>query len=46
MKSTEPTLESYEITFNGKVLGRGFWLYVIQIDAPEGRLTGVNYFCR
>jgi hypothetical protein len=30
-------LESYSIKFDGRVLDRGFWLYVIDILAPKGR---------
>lgn len=30
-------MEAYSISFDGRVLNRGFWLYVIVIDAPEGR---------
>lgn len=30
-------MEAYSIKFDGRVLDRGFWLYVIDIDAPQGR---------
>ena len=30
-------MEAYSIKFDGRVLDRGFWLYVIDILAPEGR---------
>jgi hypothetical protein len=30
-------MESYSIKFDGRVLERGFWLYVIDIFTPEGR---------
>ncbi len=30
-------METYSIKFDGRVLDRGFWLYVIEILAPEGR---------
>ncbi len=30
-------MEAYSIKFDGRVLDRGFWLYVIDIDSPQGR---------
>lgn len=30
-------MEAYSIKFDGRVLQRGFWLYVIDIRAPQGR---------
>jgi hypothetical protein len=30
-------MEAYAIKFDGRVLDRGFWLYVIDIRAPQGR---------
>ncbi len=30
-------MEAYSIKFDGRVLNRGFWLYVIDILAPDGR---------
>ncbi len=30
-------MEAYSIKFDGRVLDRGFWLYVIDIDTPQGR---------
>lgn len=30
-------MEAYSIKFDGHVLDRGFWLYVIDIKAPQGR---------
>jgi len=30
-------MEAYSIKFDGHVLDRGFWLYVIDIKSPQGR---------
>ena len=35
-------MEAYSITFDGRVLNRGFWLYVIAIDTPVGLLLYVG----
>jgi hypothetical protein len=34
---SEGELNAYSIMFSGKVLDRGFWLYVIDIRGPQGR---------
>lgn len=30
-------MDAYSIRFDGRILDRGFWLYVIDIEAPQGR---------
>ena len=30
-------MDSYSISFDGKVLGRGFWIYVVDVGTAEGR---------
>lgn len=35
MSAVEP--EAYSIKFSGKVLDRGFWLYVVDVRSPQGR---------
>jgi hypothetical protein len=40
MKSAVPSKDAatlHELTFGGSILRRGFWLYVWEITAPEGR---------
>ncbi len=38
----ESELATYSITFQGKVLERGFWVYVIDIHSPIGRCVYVG----
>lgn len=35
-------MEAHSIKFDGRVLDRGFWLYVIDIEAPQGRYLYVG----
>ena len=39
---TQPELAAYSIKFDGRVLKRGFWLYVVDIHAPAGRYLYVG----
>lgn len=39
---THPKLSAYSIKFDGRVLKRGFWLYVVDIHAPAGRYLYVG----
>jgi hypothetical protein len=35
-------MEAFSIKFDGHVLDRGFWLYIVDINAPEGRCLYVG----
>jgi hypothetical protein len=37
IRNTEHEMDAYSIKFDGRVLDRGFWLYVIDIATPLGR---------
>ena len=35
-------MQAYSIAFDGRVLDRGFWIYVIDVDSPSGRVLYVG----
>ncbi len=42
MKQRDEKVRAYSIKFDGRLLERGFWLYVIDILTPEGRCLYVG----